>query len=277
MTTITRRRAIGASLDRIDGPEKVTGTARYADEHRFDNPLYLFPVQSEVARGRVTGIDASSAETLPGVVAVVTHENAPRLADTSDRELAVLQDADVAFRGQYVAAVVAETLEIARYAASLVRVSYDEEPHDVELRADRDNLYAPAQVNAGYPTDTEQGDFDLAFSSAAVKLDETYGTPMEHNNPMEPHTTVALWEAGDLVLYESTQGPNWAAEMIAQVIGLEPGRVRIVSPYVGGGFGSKTLHANTILAALAAQAVPGSPVKFALTRQQMFSGVGYRT
>src|SRR5215472_737192 len=277
MTTLIERRAIGASIDRLDGPQKVTGTARYAYEHHFDNPRYLFPVQSDVARGWVTRIDASAAVALPGVVGVLTHENAPRLADTSDRELAVLQDGWVAFRGQYVAAVVAETLEIASYAASLVRVSYDEEPHDVELRADRDNLYAPAQVNAGYPTDTEQGDFDLAFSSAAVKLDETYGTPMEHNNPMEPHTTVALWEAGDLKLYESTQGPNWAAETIAQVIGLDPGRVRIVSPYVGGGFGSKTLHANTILAALAAQAVPGSPVKFALTRQQMFSGVGYRT
>src|SRR5215469_14292696 len=102
MTTITERRAIGAPLDRRDGPKKVTGTARYAYEHRFDNPLYLFPVHSDVARGQVTGIDASGAETLPGVVAVVTYENAPRLADTSDRELAVLQGADVAFRGQYV-------------------------------------------------------------------------------------------------------------------------------------------------------------------------------
>src|SRR5215469_12631527 len=276
MTTIAERKAIGTSLDRRDGPQKVTGTAPYAYEHHFDNPCYLFPVQSDVARGRVTRIDASAAVALPGVVGVLTHENAPRLADTSDRELAVLQDGQVAFRGQYVAAVIAETLEIARYAASLVNVSYDEEPHDVVLRADRDDLYAPSQVNAGYPTDSEEGDFDLAFSSAAVKLDETYGTPMEHNNPIEPHATVALWEAGNLILYESTQGPNWAAETIARVIGLDPGRVRVVSPYVGGGFGSKTPHANSILAALAAQVVPGSPVKFALTRQQMFSGVGYR-
>jgi xanthine dehydrogenase YagR molybdenum-binding subunit len=100
---------------------------------------------------------------------------------------------------------------------------------------------------------------------------------MEHNNPMEPHTTVALWEAGDLTLYESTQGPHWARGTVAQVLGLDPNRVRVIAPYVGGGFGSKTPHANTILAALAAQAVQGRPVKFALTRQQMFSGVGYRT
>src|SRR5215469_2280892 len=119
MTTIAERRAIGESLSRRDGPQKVTGTAPYAYEYRFDSPLYLFPVQSEVARGRITRIDASAAEALPGVVAVLSHENAPRLADTSDRELAVLQSGDVAFRGQYVAAVVADTLETARYAASL--------------------------------------------------------------------------------------------------------------------------------------------------------------
>ncbi len=277
MSTITEGKAIGASLDRRDGPQKVTGTASYAYEHRFDNPLYLFPVQSEVARGRVMRIDASAAEALPGVVAVLTHENAPRLADTSDRELAVLQSGEVAFRGQYVAAALAETLETARHAASLVGVSYDDEPHDVELRADRDDLYAPDQVNPNYPTDTEEGDFDRAFSSAAVKLDETYTTPMEHNNPMEPHTTVALWEAGDLTLYESTQGPHWVRGTLAQVLGLDRDRVRVIAPYVGGGFGSKMPHANTILAALAAQVVRGSPVKFALTRQQMFSGVGYRT
>jgi xanthine dehydrogenase YagR molybdenum-binding subunit len=277
MSTVTERRAIGASLDRRDGPQKVTGTASYAYEHRFDNPLYLFPVQSDVARGRVTRIDASAAEALPGVVAVLTHENAPRLADTSDQELAVLQADDVAFRGQYVAAAVAETLETARYAASLVRVSYDEQPHDVELRADRDDLYAPERVNPGYPTDTEEGDFDQAFSSAAVKLDETYTTPMEHNNPMEPHATIAMWEGGDLTLYESTQGPHQVRETLGQVFGLGRDRVRVIAPYVGGGFGSKVPHANTILAALAAQMVQGSPVKFALTRQQMFSGVGYRT
>ena len=276
MTTIAERRAIGASLDRRDGPQKVTGTAPYAYEHRFDNPLYLYPVQSDIARGKVTRIDATDAEALPGVVAVLTHRNAPRLTDTSDRELAVLQAEEIAFRGQYVAAVIADTLEAARYAASLVRVSYDEELHDVELRADRQDLYAPEHVNAGYPTDTEEGDFDRTFSSAAVKLDETYSTPMEHNNPMEPHTTVALWEAGDLTLYESTQGSHWVRGTVAQVLGLDPNRVRVIAPHVGGGFGSKTVHANTIVAALAAQAVQGRPVKFALTRQQMFSGVGYR-
>jgi xanthine dehydrogenase YagR molybdenum-binding subunit len=277
MTTIAETRAIGESLDRRDGPQKVTGTAAYTYEHRFENPLYLFPVQSEIARGRVRRIDASAAEALPGVVAVITHENAPRLADTSDRELAILQAGDVSFRGQYVAAAVAETLEIARYAASLVHVSYDKKPHDAQLRADRHDLYAPQVVNPGYPTDTVEGDFDQAFSSSSMTLDATYTTPMEHNNPMEPHATVALSEAGDLTLYESTQGPHLVARTLAQVFGLDRDRVRVIARYVGGGFGSKTPHANTILAVLAAQGVQGRPVKFALTRQQMFSGVGYRT
>jgi xanthine dehydrogenase YagR molybdenum-binding subunit len=280
MSTTTRvsGRAIGTPLDRIDGPRKVTGTAPYAYEHHVENPLYLYPLQSDVARGRVARIDASAAESLPGVILIITHENAPRLADTSDRELAVLQSDEVAFRGQFIGAIVAETFEVARHAAQVVEVSYDEEPHEVVLSPDRDDLYAPEQVNAGFPTDTEEGDFDEAFSSAAVKLDETYTTPMEHNNPMEPHTTVAVWREGDLTLYESTQGAHPFRATVAPIFGLDPSRVRVVAPYVGGGFGSKGLpHANTLLAALAAQMIEGRPVKFALTRQQMFTGVGYRT
>ncbi|MBA2345307.1 MAG: xanthine dehydrogenase family protein molybdopterin-binding subunit [Rubrobacter sp.] len=276
-TTRTTGGAIGASLDRIDGPRKVTGTAPYAYEHRVDNPLYLFPLRSEIVRGQVTGIDASAAEALPGVVVVVTHENAPQLADTGDRELAILQSGEVAFRNQYVGAVLAETFEAARHAAGLVEVSYAEEPHEAELREDGD-LYTPEQLNAGFPTDTEEGDVEEAFSSAAVTLDGRYTTPMEHNNPMEPHTTVAVWKAGDLTLYESTQGAHPVQRTVAKIFGIDRNRARVVAPYVGGGFGSKGLpHANTILAALAAQMVEGRPVKFAVTRQQMFTGVGYRT
>jgi xanthine dehydrogenase YagR molybdenum-binding subunit len=270
--------AIGAPLDRIEGPQKVVGTAPYAYEHPLDNPLYLYPLHSDVARGRVARIDASAAEGTPGVVAVISHRNAPQLADTRDRELAILQSDEVAFRGQYIGAVVAETFEVARHAANLVEVSYDEEPHDAAFGPDREDLYTPEQLNAGFPTDTEEGDADAAFSAAAVKLDETYSTPLEHNNPMEPHTTVAVWEAGGLTLYESTQGAHSVRRQVARVFGLDRDRVRVVALHVGGGFGSKGLpHANTILAVMAAQMVEGSPIKFALTRQQMFSCVGYRT
>jgi xanthine dehydrogenase YagR molybdenum-binding subunit len=278
MSNSTTGRVIGAPIDRIEGPQKVTGTAPYAYEHETEYPLYLYPVQSEIARGRVARIDPSAAEALPGVVIVITHENAPQLAETRDRELAILQSDEVAFRGQYVGAVVAESFEVARHAARLVSVVYDEESHDVGLRADSDGLYAPEQLNSGVQTDTAEGDVDGALSSADVRLDETYTTPMQHNNPMEPHTTVALWEEGDLRLYDSTQGVHTVRRTVARVFGLDRDRVRVVAPHVGGGFGSKGLpHANVILTTLAAQMIEGRPVKFALTRQQTFSGVGYRT
>ena len=217
MSTTTRApgRAIGAPLDRIDGPQKVRGVAPYAYEHGVEYPLYLYPLQSDIAKGRVARIDASAAEALPGVVIVITHENAPQLADTNDKELAILQSEDVAFRGQYIGAVVAETFEVARHAANLVEISYADEPHDATLRPESDDLYTPDQLNAGFPTDTEEGDFDDAFASAAVKLDETYTTPMEHNNPMEPHTTVAVWDEGDLTLYDSTQGVHTVRRTVA--------------------------------------------------------------
>ncbi len=278
MTELLRTRVIGEGLDRLDGPEKVTGAARYAFEQPVDRPTYLHPVQATIARGRVTTIDTAEAEALEGVISVLTHENAPRLANTDDKELAVLQSDEVAFRGQFVGAVVAETSEVARQAADLVRVSYDEWPHDAELRADRDDLYAPEQVNAGFPTDTEEGDVDGALSSAAVTVDETYTTPREHNNPMEPHTTIAIWDDGWLTLYESTQGVHWVRNTVAPVFGLDPDRVRVISPHVGGGFGSKGMpHAPIILAGLAAQTTDVRPVKLALTRQQMFFVAGYRT
>jgi xanthine dehydrogenase YagR molybdenum-binding subunit len=278
MSTTAPGSAIGAPLSRIEGPQKVMGTAPYAYEHHVENPLYLYPLHSDIARGRVARMDASEAETLPGVIAVISHQNVPTLADTSDRELAILQSDEVAFRGQYVGAVVAETFEVARHAANLVRISYDEESHDATFTPDRDDLYTPGQLNAGFPTDTEEGDVDEAFSSAAVTLDETYTTPLEHNNPMEPHTTVAVSEGGYLTLYESTQGAHTVRRTIARVFGLDRERVRVVALHVGGGFGSKGLpHANTVLAVMAAQVVEGRPIKFALTRQQMFSCVGYRT
>src|SRR3954453_1342957 len=139
-------RAIGAPLDRIDGVQKVTGAARYAYEYPVEGVTYVIPVQSTIARGRVVSIDASAARALPGVIAVLSHENAPRLAPLDDAELAVFQSDAIAYHGQFVAAVAAETSEIARQAASLVAVRYEEQLHDVELHADRSDLYTPPQL-----------------------------------------------------------------------------------------------------------------------------------
>ncbi len=272
--------AMGASLPRTDGPAKVTGTAPYAFEQPVTDPLYLHAVQATIARGRVIGMDTAAAEATDGVVAVLTHANAGGLASTEDREYAVLQSDEVAFRGQFVGGVIATTPEIARHAASLVTVTYDVQPHDVELRAEGDDLYTPEVVNGNYPPDTDDGDVDAALASATFTLDATYSTPTEFNNPMEPHTTVAAWndDVDELTLYESTQGPHTVRQTVATVFGLEPERVTVIAPFVGGGFGSKGMpHAPAFLAALAARLVPGRAVKFALTRQQMFVVAGYRT
>src|SRR5205807_7819055 len=146
-------RAIGAPLDRIDGPKKVAGAAPYAYEHPVEGVTYAFPVQSTIARGRIASIDASAARALPGVVSVLSHENAPRLASPSTAEQAVFQSDTIAYHGQFIAVVVAETLEIARQAAGLVVVRYEEQLHDVELRADHADLYKPEKVNPSYETD----------------------------------------------------------------------------------------------------------------------------
>ena len=166
-------RAVGTPVDRLDGPAKVTGTARYAFEQPADRPVCLYPVQATIATGRIASVDTSAAAAAPGVLAVLTHHNAPKLASAEDAELAILQSDQVAFRGQFVDGVVADTLETARHAASLVQLYYQERAHDAELRPGREDLYAPALVNAGFETDTVQGDVDAALASSAVTLDAT--------------------------------------------------------------------------------------------------------
>jgi xanthine dehydrogenase YagR molybdenum-binding subunit len=278
MTDLLEPRAIGRDLVRRDGADKVRGLAVYASETPVERPAYCHPVQARIARGRVTAVDTAEAEALEGVLAVLTHLTAERLASTEDAELAVLQSDEVAFRGQFVGVVVAETSEVARRGADLVRVEYAAEAHDVTLAADRDGLYAPEKVNPAFPTDTAEGDVDAALAEAPVTVRQTYTTAMYHNNPLEPHATTALWDGASLTLWDSTQGVHPARGAVCTVFGLDAERVRVICPYVGGGFGSKGVpHAHVVLAALAARAVPGRAVKLALTRQQMFSLAGYRT
>ena len=280
-TDLLEPHAIGEPLARRDGERKVRGTATYAYETPVGKPAYAQIVQAAVARGRITGVAVAAAEALDGVLAVHSAGTAEQLASTDDRELAVLQSLDVAFRGQPVGLVVAETSEAARQAAELVRVSYAEEPHDTVLRADRDDLYKPEKVNPSFETDTAEGDVAAAMASAPVTLEGTYTTAMYHNNPIEPHATTALWDPDadvPLTLWDSTQGVHPARAAVAEVFGLDEDQVRVICPFVGGGFGSKgTPHAHVVLAAMAARALPGRPVKLALTRQQMFSLAGYRT
>jgi len=270
-------RSVGTPHTRLEAREKVMGRARYAYEHHVEGMAYCQPVQATVASGDVRGVDAAPALARDGVLAVVWAENAPALADAGDAELALFQSRAVGYRGQIVAAVIADSLEGAREAAGLVRVDYDERPHDVILRPDHPELYTPEKVNPSFPSETGAGDPDAAHAAAAVSIDATYTTPAFHNNPMEPHATVAVWEHGGLTLYDSTQGASAVARTVAKLFELEPAQVRVISPHVGGGFGSKGLpRPNVVLAAIAAT-VAGRPVKVATTRQQMFAYVGYRT
>jgi xanthine dehydrogenase YagR molybdenum-binding subunit len=274
MSVLTR--SIGAPVDRIEGREKVAGEATYAFEYEQENVAYAAIVQSTIAKGTVRAVDPARALALPGVLAVLSHENAPALP-SAEGELAVLQSSEISYRGQIVAAVIADSLETARHAGELVRVDYDVAEHDVELRSDHPGLYKPDRVNPNHPTDTEEGDVEQALATVAITVDETYTTPAQHNNPMEPHATIAVWEDGGLTLYDSNQGAWRVAQTVAEVFGLETRQVRVISRHVGGAFGSKgTPRPNVVLAAMCAQHVRRA-VKLAVTRQQMFTITGYRT
>src|SRR3954451_21334411 len=277
LDTATLAPSVGTPLSRIKGRDKVTGQARYAYEEPVEGVVYAAPVTATIAAGEGTCIAGEQAPALPGVLALVSHENAPRLAEADDEKLRIFQSPRVAYRGQIVAAVVADTLEGAREAAAAVRVEYAPRPHDVELRRDHPRLYKPEKVNPSFPTDVSHGDAQGALASAAVVVDATYSTQPMHNNPMEPHATLALWEDGGLTLYDSIQGPWRAATTLAKLFGLPPEAVRVIAHHIGGGFGSKgTPRPRAVVAAIAARMVE-RPVKVAFTRQQMFATVGYRT
>ena len=274
--TLAPATAVGAPVDRLEGREKVSGEATYAVEYEVERPAYAAILVATVARGSIRSVDAHRASAVDGVLAVLTHENAPRLAE-QDGELAVLQSPRVAYRNQIVGAVIAESLEAAQEAGRLIRFDYEAEDHDVVLRPDHPTLYKPEQVNPSFETDTEDGDVDGALAGSATVLDATYSTPAYHNNPMEPHATTAVWDGGKLTLYDSNQGAYAYRETIAARFGLDPDDVRVVARHVGGGFGSKgTPRPHVVLAAMAARLV-GRPVKIAVTRQQMFAFTGYRT
>ncbi len=269
--------AVGASLSRLDARAKVTGEAKYAAEYAPRELSYGLIVQSSIARGRVRAVDASRALALPDVRTVLWAGNAPALGDGAAGELAVLQSHEVAYRGQIVAIVVADSLESARQAQALLAIDYEQDAHDVELRLDHPGFYKPDKVNPTYETDTERGDFAGAYASAPVTIDHTYSTPAEHNNPMEPHATIAVWDGDAVTIYDSNQGSSMAGQTIAKTFGLEPDQVHVISQHVGGGFGSKGTPRPTAIAAVMAARSAGRAVKLAATRQQMFALTGYRT
>lgn len=278
---------IGRPIDRIDGPLKVTGGATYAYENKLDGTAYGYILGASVAKGRIAEIDTTEAERAPAVLLVMTHRNAPAQPDFGPtvtptvpevftRPRPALNSDRVRYYDEPVALVVAETFEAARAAAGLIRVRYDEEPGLYDLPGHIADAYAPRRTNAGFETDSVVGDFERAFATAPIKIDSTYGTPFEHHNPMEPHATHAAWSGNELTIRTSAQTLANFRAGVASTLRIPLERVRIVSPFIGGGFGSKLIaHADTILAALAAQVLQ-RPVKIALTRQQMFANAGHR-
>ncbi|MFE6412705.1 xanthine dehydrogenase family protein molybdopterin-binding subunit [Streptomyces sp. NPDC057837] len=266
----------GAPTERREGREKVGGTARYAAEFHHPGRVQARPVPAAVARGRVTGVDTAAALAVPGVLDVLTHENAPRLGEPDDATLAVLQNDRVPHRGWFVALVVAETLEAARAGAAAVRVSYDTEQHDVVLGASHPGLYVPEEANAGQPAVREQGDPDGAFGASAARVDVACRVPPLHNHPMEPHTSTARWEDGRLLVHTSSQGAHAVRAVLARLFALPEERIVVTAEHVGGGFGSKgTPRPDVVLAAMAARRT-GRPVTVALPRRFLPAVVGHR-
>ncbi|MFC9291773.1 xanthine dehydrogenase family protein molybdopterin-binding subunit [Streptomyces sp. NPDC057052] len=272
-----RSPATGAPAERREGREKVTGTARYAAEFPAPGRLFARPVPAGVARGRVRGVDASAALGLPGVVSVLTHENAPRLTEPDDPILAVLQDDRVPHRGWFVALVVADSPEAARAGAAAVRVDCSAEPHDVTLSGTHPDAYEPEEANGGHPAVRERGDSRRAFASAAVRVDVGYRVPPLHNHPMEPHASTAHWDGEHLTVHTSSQGTTTVRDVLAALFGLAGERITVVAEHVGGGFGSKgTPRPDVVLAVMAALRHTGRQVTVALPRRFLPSVVGHR-
>ena len=269
------KNTIGKAITRIDGLLKVTGKANYATDYPAKEMAYAVLFKSTIAAGQITSINTADVKSLPGVLTVITHENAPKLNVKGGlRGGALLQSPEVYFYGQHIGIVVAETFEQATHAAKMVKVTYTP---NTDAKIDFEKLAPGAVVPKGEElADHNRGDAKGAFNSAEVKFEGTYHTPIEHHHPMEPHSTVAVWEGDKVILYNGSQIINGAQNSAAATLNMKPEQVRIVSPFIGGGFGSKGGQwANLVLAAVAAK-VAGRPVKLALTRQQMFNSVGLR-
>src|SRR3954454_143116 len=278
---IDQLKVIGKPTDRIDGPLKTTGTAPYAYE-RHDvapNQAYGFVVGSAIAKGRINAIDVTAAKAAPGMIAIVTTLDMPRLGRGRMNYAYLFGGPVIQHYHQAIAIVVAETFEQARAAAYLIRVDYSREPGRFDLAAEAKSaplVGADSGEGSGAPAIDLIGDFDAAFAAAPVKLDQTYTTPDESHAMMEPHATIAAWQGDKLTLWTSNQMINWGKEDIAKTLGIPAENVRLDSPYIGGGFGVKLfVRADAALAAIGAKAAR-RPVKVALQRPLIMNNTTHR-
>jgi xanthine dehydrogenase YagR molybdenum-binding subunit len=263
---IDQLKVIGVPTDRIDGPLKTTGTAPYAyDRHDVvANQVYGYVVGSAIAKGRIVAMDTAAAKALPGVIAIVTAQNAGKLGKGERNTAPLLGGPEIRHYHQAIALVVAETFEQARAAAQLIRVDYSRTQAVADLAAVK-NSAKPA-VSNGAPPETAVGDFNSAFAAAPIQLDASYSTANESHAMMEPHATIAAWDGDQLMVWTSNQMIAWAVEDLAKTLGMPKQKIRVMSPYIGGGFGGKLfLRADIVLAALGARAAR-RPVKVTLQR-----------
>ncbi|WP_390699272.1 xanthine dehydrogenase family protein molybdopterin-binding subunit [Gemmata massiliana] len=273
---------VGKPVSRVDGPLKVTGAAKYAAEFRAEGMLYGVVVSAAVARGAIETIDAAAALAVPGVVRVFTHENRPRTAwfDSKWRDEVAppgspfrpLYDEHVHYSGQPVALVVADTFEAARYAASLVTVACSAGAHETDLKAARAKAATPPKFRMSTDEPAPRGNADRALKAAAVRVDAEYTQPAEFHNPMEAHATTAVYESdGALTVYDKIQGAANSQTFVCNVFGLAKEKVRVVSPFVGGAFGSGLRPQYQLFLAVMGALELKRPVRVVLTRQQMFT------
>ena len=275
---IDQLRVVGKPVDRVEGLLKVTGTATYAYEQHAAAPgaAYGYVLGAAIAKGRIDSIDIVRAKAAPGVLAVVTAENAGKLDKGEFYTARALAGPDVDHYHQAVALVVAETFEQARAAAGLINVRYTRSAGAFDLEAARDGSQPPKPGKFRPPARTGIGDFAGAYAGAAVKLDATYTTPDQAHAMMEPHATIAAWNGDQLTLWTAIQQVNWGRRDLAKTLGIAVEDIRLVSPYIGGGFGGKgTILCDAVLASLGARAAR-RPVKVALQRSLMFNNVTHR-
>jgi len=278
---------IGRSTPRVDGPLKVSGVAQYTSDFNFPDQLYAVPVEATIANGRVVRLDTSAAEKMPGVRAVFHRENIGQIFRSvqgqgfegiCDERRPPFEDDVVRYYGQYIALAVADTFEGAKAAADAVRVTYARDTPNVEtdLLADDDPEVVATTFSPRERLQSQRGDAEAAFASAPVKIDQTYVTPAETHNPIELHATTAIWDGLTLTLYDSSQGVFNYRTVLAQMFGLPTENVRVITKFVGSGFGSKLFPWTHCSLAAAAARQLGKPVKLVVSRKMMFQTVGHR-
>ncbi len=271
---------IGKPLDRVDGRLKVTGEAPYTADVPIENLTYGVIFQSAIASGKIIQIDITAAAVAPGVIDIITYQQTPSLVKIPlfgpPQPQSTEKDHNIYYDGQHLGVVIAQTLEQAETAASRIKIIYEEAIPTVTM-ADTE-IFEPESIFFGtIPAKITRGDVESGKVQADVLVEQVYTTPIEHHNPLEPSATIAMWEGDNLILYETTQGVSATQGQIASILNIPEENVRVISKYLGGGFGCKALlRSHTILAAIAARQVK-RPVKVVLTRSQMYTACGHRS